>query len=238
MSHSIREPETNRLLGILSAEDSAHLASFSHIEHPPQGRVLSGSSDPGTDIWFPHAGAVALITTDAAGRSVQTGMVGREGCLGLESVFGTRRTAPEAVVQIAGPMSVIPATHLRTVLASRPRVQVAISKFLCGLSAQSFQTIACNRLHSLRMRCCRWLLTLQDKAMSEYLPVTQENLAILLGGGRPRVNLLLAELEQEGILRRHRGRLQILSREGLERQSCECYRLIRDRSASLYANQA
>jgi len=60
----------------------------------------------------------------------------------------------------------------------------------------------------------------------------------LLGGGRPRVNLLLAELEEEGMLRRHRGRIQILARDGLKRQSCECYRLVRDRSASLYANLA
>lgn len=128
------------------------------------------------------------------------------------------------MVQISGPMSVIPAANLKAAVDVRPPVQLAVSRFLYDLSAQSLQTIACNRLHSLLERCCRWLLTLQDKTTSDYLPVTQENLATLLGGGRPRVNQILAELEKERILRRLRGRIQVLTRVGLEQQSCECYR--------------
>jgi CRP-like cAMP-binding protein len=103
-----------------------------------------------------------------------------------------------------------------------------LSAFLHGLSVQSFQTIACNRLHNLLSRCCRWLLTMQDKAKSNDIPLTQEGLATLLGGGRPRVNRLLAVLEKDGVLRRHRGRIHLLRRADLERHSCECYRLIRN----------
>jgi CRP-like cAMP-binding protein len=173
------------------------------------------------------------VTTDASGRSVQTGIVGREGCVGLEALFGNGRPAADAVVQIEGAMSVVSAAHLRTALDTRPRVQAALSTFLHALSAQSLQTIACNRLHNLCARCCRWLLTMQDKAKSNDLPLTQEGLATLLGGGRPRVNRLLATLERDGILRRYRGRIHVLRRAGLEQYTCECYRLIRDASALL-----
>jgi CRP-like cAMP-binding protein len=228
MSHAFREISANRLLASLPPHDKAHLATFSRIENPSQGRVLASASEPGTEVWFPHTGTVALITTDASGRSVQTGLIGREGCIGLETLFGPNRSAPDAVVQIEGAMTVLPATHLRAAMDARPRVQIALSNFLYRLSAQSLLTIACNRLHNLLPRCCRWLLTMQDKAQSDDITITQENLATLLGSGRPRINLLLATLEQDGILRRSRGHIRLLTRPRMEALACECYHLIHD----------
>ncbi|MEA2738025.1 MAG: hypothetical protein QOH05_1332 [Acetobacteraceae bacterium] len=224
---------SNGLLAQLPPQDITRLAAFTRIEHPPQGRILTSAADPGGEVWFPHEGAIALITTDASGRSVQTGMVGNEGCVGLESLFGGRRAVADAVIQLEGAMSVIAATDLRAVVQARPQIQLALSKFLHGLLTQSLQTIACNRLHSLLSRGCRWLLTMHYKCSTDDLPVTQENLATLLGGGRPRVNLLLATLERDGMLQRYRGRIRVLTRAGLQRHACECYDLIRNDSASL-----
>jgi CRP-like cAMP-binding protein len=228
MSHALRKLGGNRLLGSLGREDRNYLASVSRIEHAPQGRVLTSRSEPGTEVWFPHTGVIALTTTDASGRSVQTGVVGRDGCVGLDALFGPNPALPDATIQIEGSMSVIPAAQFRTAIDARPQVQGALSKFLHGLAAQSLQTIACNRLHTLHARCCRWLLTMQDAIESDMLPLTQEDLATLLGSGRPRVNLLLAALERDGLVRRHRGRVQLLTRRGLEKCACECYRLVRD----------
>jgi CRP-like cAMP-binding protein len=228
MSHTSRKPRGNRLLGGLSREDNDYLASVSRIEHAPQGRVLTSRSEPGTEVWFPHTGAIALTTTDETGRSVQTGIVGREGCVGVDALFDSSPPLSDATIQVEGDMSVISAKQFRTAVNTRPRIQRALTKFLHGLAAKSLQTIACNRLHSLRARGCRWLLTIQDTLESDISPLTQEDLATLLGSGRPRVNLLLAELEKGGSVRRHRGRIQVLMRGALERDACECYRLFRD----------
>jgi CRP-like cAMP-binding protein len=236
MFHGSSSPGSNRLLASLPPEDGAFLASVSRVERPLQGQVLTRASEPGTDVWFPHAGIVALISSDASGRSVQTGMVGNEGCVGLEALFGQTLAVSDAVVQIGGPMSVIPAVHLRAALDARPEVQISLAKFLYALSAQSVRTIACNRLHTLLSRCCRWLLTMQDKVESDDLPVTQESLATLLGGGRPRVNLLLAALEKDEILRRGRGRIHVRARAGLERNACDCYFRVRDVYGLLYTD--
>jgi CRP-like cAMP-binding protein len=224
MSYASQQGAHNRLLASLPPADSAYLASISRLERPAQGQTLTSHSAPVHNIWFPHAGVVALIATDAAGRSVQTGLVGREGGIGLEALFGEAAPLPDSVVQIEGAMSILSASALRRALAERPAIQGALSRFLYGLSAQSLQTIACNRLHSLMSRCCRGLLTLQDRAGSDDLPLTQENLATLLGGGRPRVNALLARLDRNGLVRRRRGRIRLLARADLEAQSCECYR--------------
>jgi CRP-like cAMP-binding protein len=224
MSQEPRYSGSNKLLASLPPDDGAYLALFSRIEYPSRGRMLTSITEPGSDVWFPHGGAVALTTTDASGRSVKTGMVGSEGCVGLESLFRHGTPSPDAVVQIEGAMSVISAAHLRIALDGRPRVQSVLFRFIHELAAQSLQTIACNRLHSLIERCCRWLLTLRDMVKSDVLSLTQDSLATLLGSGRPRVNRLLADLERNGILRRHRGRIELLTRAGLERLACECCR--------------
>jgi CRP-like cAMP-binding protein len=236
MSHTTRDVEHNQLLASLPPRDAAHLASISRFERPPPGRILTSHSTPAGEVWFPHTGVIALVATDAAGRSVQTGLVGREGGIGLEALFGDAAALPDSVVQIEGAMSVISANALRSVLIERPAIQVALSRFLYGLSAQSLQTIACNRLHTLVSRCCRWLLTFQDRVRRDELPLTQESLATLLGGGRPRVNALLALLEQNGLVRRQRGRIRLLTRSGLKAHSCECYDVSRHTCASLYGS--
>jgi CRP-like cAMP-binding protein len=147
--------------------------------------------------------------------------------VGLETLFPGTPPLADAEVQVSGDMSVVPASHVRSALESRPAVQAAFSRFLYELSAQSLQTVACNRLHSLESRCCRWLLMIQDRIDHDDLPLTQESLATMLGSGRPRINGLLAMLEQNGLVRRYRGRIRLLSRPGLERRACECYRLLR-----------
>jgi CRP-like cAMP-binding protein len=233
MSYTTQGGGFNRLLASLPPDDGAHLASISRLSHPLQGLNLTSRLARGNDVWFPHTGVVALIATDAAGRSVQTGLVGHEGCVGLETVFDTIVTLPEASVQIEGTMSVIPAGQLRSALADRPSIQSALLRFLYGLAAQSMQTIACNRLHSLLARCCRWLLTFQDRVAGDDLPLTQENLATLLGHGRPHINHLLASLEKAGLVRRHRGRIRLLDRSGLAERTCDCYRAVRHISESL-----
>lgn len=155
---------------------------------------------------------------------MQTGIVGREGCIGIHSLVGQSHSFSDAVVQIGGAMSVISAAQLKAEMQARPEVQAALWRFLYAFAMDSLQTIACNRLHSLHSRCCRWLLTMQDKTASENLPLTQESLAALLGGGRPRINFLLAELENEGLLQRFRGRIRLLDRAGLMQRACDCYR--------------
>ncbi len=223
MSFVTKQGDCNRLLASLPPEDAAHLASLSRLERPVKGQTLTSHARPANDIWFPHGGVVALIATDAAGRSVQAGLVGQEGGVGLEALFGETVRLPDSVVQIEGAMSVLSASALRQAITARPAVLRALFRFLYDLSAQSLQTIACNRLHSLMSRCCRWLLTLQDRTGSDDLPLTQENLAALLGGGRPRVNAMLGQLEGHGLVRRRRGRIRLLGRQGLEAGSCECY---------------
>lgn len=222
----------NRLLAELVPEDRAFLLASARIERPVQGQVLSSRSEPSAELWFPQTGVIALTVTDNDGRTVQTGMVGPEGCIGLQNLFEHMPPMADALVQIGGTMAVIPSAAVHAAVEVRPQVQAAFSRFLFALSAECLQTVACNRLHSLEARCCRWLLMVQDRTGETDLPLTQENLATMLGSGRPRINALLASLERARLVQRFRGRIRILSRAGLKRRSCECYRLLAGTGAS------
>jgi CRP-like cAMP-binding protein len=111
----------NRLLAELRADDRAALESAVRIEHPPPGHVLSTRTDPATEVWFPNVGVIALSVTDNEGRTVQSGVVGPEGCVGLEHMFAHVPAMADAWVQIAGEMSVIQAAALRSALQARSR---------------------------------------------------------------------------------------------------------------------
>jgi CRP-like cAMP-binding protein len=197
------------------------------VEHPRRGRTLGSRCDAPTDIWFPHSGLVALATTDAEGHNVQSAYVGSEGCVGVETLLDQAPNLADATVQIEGDISVISAARFRSALKARPPIREAVLKYLYALSAQLLQATACDRLHTLEQRCCRALLLMQDSTGMDELALTQESLAALLGGGRPRVNNVLGSLERKGLLRRRRGRIDLLRRAGLKARSCDCYRVVR-----------
>ena len=94
--------------------------------------------------------------------------------------------------------------------------------------AQVSQSVACNGLHRLEQRCCRWLLMTRDRVGSDDLRLTHEFLAIMLGARRASVTEVLGPLQEAGLVRSHRGRIIIIDRAGLESRACECYRVVRD----------
>lgn len=218
MSYSKRTSLRNTLLAQLSPEDASALAASSRTEHAAVGRALTGQ-----EVWFPHTCLISLTWTDVAGRTVQTGLVGPEGCLGLQAAFRVPDPVPDATVQIEGTMSVVQASVLRDAFVKRPSLQVALSEWLVWMAMQPLRVVACNQLHDLFARTCRWLLTMRERSGSDNLPVTQETLAQLLGGGRPRINQLLSSMEADGLLVRRRGGIQLMNLPALEGRACDCY---------------
>jgi CRP-like cAMP-binding protein len=105
------------------------------------------------------------------------------------------------------------------------------SAFLTQVS----QSAACNGLHSIRERCCRWLLMSHDRAEADKLPLTHEFLAIMLGTARPGVTKVLGSLKQSGLIRPMRGSIAILNRKGLEAASCDCYQKVTAEYDRLFA---
>jgi CRP-like cAMP-binding protein len=101
------------------------------------------------------------------------------------------------------------------------------------LLAQARITAACNALHAVEARFCRWLLQSADRAESDTVVLTHEFLAEMLGVRRTSVTEVASKIQAARAISYTRGQITILSRSTLEKMSCECYQTLVDQAAIL-----
>jgi CRP-like cAMP-binding protein len=229
----------NRLLAALSGRDFAVLAPHLKRVSLRRGAVLF---EPGDDIettYFPCYGMMAsLMVVTRDGREVEAATIGREGAIGGIVSEGHKPAFGRAVVQIAGDALAIPTSDLEAAKTGSPRFGDLFSRYADALLAQMMQGVACNALHRADERCARWLLATHDRAGGDRIHLTQEALAEMLGVQRTTVTAVTHQLQARGLIRTHRGRVEILDRAGLERAACECYAAVEAHFAALLPEAA
>jgi CRP-like cAMP-binding protein len=163
----------------------------------------------------------------ADGGQVEAATVGNEGMVGLPLFLGGETSTNDALAQVAGEAMCMSAAVLR----EEVQRSAAFTNLLClyaqGYLTQVSQSSACNRLHPIDQRLCRWVLMTHDRVGLDTLPLTQEFLAAMLGVRRASVSTAAAILQKAGFIDYERGVVRVLDREGLERGSCECYAVVR-----------
>jgi CRP-like cAMP-binding protein len=192
----------------------------------PRYKVLYEQGQRIEHAYFLNAGMISLVVIASDGRSVEVGISGREGVVGLAVAFGYNDAPTRAIVQLPGSGLRIASAALHANFAGLPWLRRAAERYLLTQQMQVAQTAACNRLHDMEQRLARWLLMCQDTADSSSLPLTHEFLAQMLGTGRPTVTLAAGVLERAGLIENTRGSVKILNRKRLEDAACECYRAI------------
>jgi CRP-like cAMP-binding protein len=229
MDLPIQQPIKNRLLAALPPEELALLIRHLEPVTLPKKEILFEVGAPLSHVYFIDEGLASVITTMEDGGSSEVGMVGREGLVGVSALLGGRRSAQHVVMQLPGRGHRIPAQRCKSVFEESREVRAAVLRFTEDLLNLSSQTAGCNRLHSIEQRSARWLLMASDRIGSNFLPLTQEFLAAMLGVRRSGVSEAASELQRSGLIRYQRGRITIVDRAGLESIACECYRLDKQR---------
>ena len=192
----------------------------------PLGEVLYRPNEPVSHVYFPNTGTVSIICMFEDGKGVEAGMVGHEGMFGV-SVFLGSVTAPlEAVVQLPGDALRMRSDVLRAEFKRGEQLQNLLLSYTQAFIIQIAQTTACNRAHPIDGRLAKWLLMCQDRAQSTELQLTHEFIAVMLGTRRAGVSEAAAKLQDEGVIRYRRGKLNILDRQKLEVHSCACYVIV------------
>jgi CRP-like cAMP-binding protein len=192
----------------------------------PQYDVLH---EPGEKIdfgYFLNDGMTSLVALSSDGRSVEVGIVGREGMVGMSLTMGMLRGTFRAIMQMSGSGLRIRSEVFQEVLPCASALRSELNRFALMHGMQVAQLAACNRLHDIEQRLARWLLMCQDRVDSQLLPLTHEFLAQMLGTGRPTVSLAAGTLENAGLIENLRGTVKVLNRKGLEETACECYGVI------------
>ena len=186
--------------------------------------ALHEPGDPIEFAYFPNSGMISLVVAVRDGKSVEVGVVGREGFIGSPVAGDLTKSPHRALVQMPGGGYRISAASLRDVLPSTPKLRALLMRYALVQGMQLAQTAACNRLHSLEQRLARWLLMSLDRVGgSAALPMTHERFASLLGTDRPSVSDAASSFQKHGIIAYKRGMVTVLSRRKLKEVTCECY---------------
>jgi CRP-like cAMP-binding protein len=217
----------NRLLSALAPKDFAMMEPHLSLVDLPLGMLLFESGDTITNIYFPIDCVVSIVAVLKDGTTPEMVTLGREGMVGLVPFLGDREAFGRYTVQLAGRALRISVEKLDEVIRAAPQVREHFLRFLQALVVQTLQTVACNAVHPVEARCCRWILMIHDRVGADLLPLTHEFLAAMLGVHRPTVTIVTRTLQTAQLIEQHRRAISVLDRKGLEEAACECYGHIR-----------
>jgi CRP-like cAMP-binding protein len=218
----------NRLLSALEPEDFAWIEPHLELVELTKGKVIYKAGEAIHYTYFPHNTFVSLVAVLKNGGSVEVAVFGREAAFGFVSALMSRRSFGVYVAQVPGTASRISIDRLHEAIGQRPRIRHLLLRFTEAMLAQSLQSVACNAVHSVEARCCRWILSTRDRMDQDTLPLTHELLAEMLGVQRSTVSSITRALQTSGSIRQGRGVITITDRARLEETACECYGVIRE----------
>jgi CRP-like cAMP-binding protein len=189
-------------------------------------QVLHEAGETLKSAYFCNSGMFSVLNVMSDGKSVEVGLIGREGFSGTPLVAGFLTSHTRTVVQAEATAFRVDADALRAALPKNPKLEHQLNRYAQLLAVQVTQIAACNRLHEVNERLARWLLMTQDRVGSEHLPLTQEFLAQMLGTRRSSVTVSAGTLQKAGLIAYTRGNVSILDRRNLEAAACDCYGLL------------
>ena len=230
---NLGRPLDNKLLSSLAREPFDLLVPHLETVSLEQGTILVEVGEEFDHIYFPHYGMLSLLAVLKDGKAIETATVGREGVVGAMAGLGLYKSLVRVVVQLPVGASKIKATQFRKAAASSEAIRDLCIQYNEVLLSQARVTCACNAMHVIEARFCRWLLQTADRAASDTISLTQEFLAEMLGVRRTSVTEVASKIQNLGAINYSRGVIKIVDRAALERMSCECYQTLLDQSATL-----
>lgn len=228
-SLSNQSPYRNMLLLSLSADERKRLEPHLLPVVLRQNQTLADAEEPVETVYFLEEGICSVVANLEDGSSVEVGIIGRDSFVGLPAVLGTGSSVNRSFMQIAGSGYSIKAKALQQhFLEDSGDLRQLMLRGIQGMLVQTAQTAACNRVHELEERLSRWLLMCHERTQNDFLPITHEFLATMLGTRRSTVTVAAGMLHKSGLIEYARGHVRIINRAGLEDVTCECYRIIRN----------
>jgi CRP-like cAMP-binding protein len=223
------QPFRNYLLSSLPEPDIDRLRSRLQPIALKRNQTLHNAEERVETVYFLEQGVCSILSTMKNGLSIEVGIVGRDGFIGDSAILGVDYTLNRKVMQVAGSGYSIKARTLEEVCAEGAgELRRRLLRAVQGLLVQTAQTAACNRVHALEERLCRWLLMYRDRVDTDTVPITHEALAAMLGTRRSTVTLAVGTLQKAGSIRLARGNIKVENRAALEATACECYPVVRD----------
>src|SRR5262245_5544543 len=227
LARELEHGRFNRFLASLPPHDFSLLAPHLRTVALERGVMLHEVGEQIEHVYFPHTGMVSLVAVMQSGGTVETATIGRGGVIGASAGLGARWAFGRAVVQLPGTAAWLSGAQFHAAANLSQALRDLIVRCNDLLLAQIQQSVACNALHALEARLCRWLLQTHDCIDGDAIPLTQESLGQMLGVRRTTVTLAARLLQNAGLIRYRRGLIHIIDRAALEDIACECYAVVK-----------
>jgi CRP-like cAMP-binding protein len=222
-----RSPIKNMILAALSHKEYRRLLPDLELISLPLDVSLYRSGDAIEYVYFLVEGLVSLVTKMSDGTTIEVGLIGNDGMVGIPVLLGNDIAFEEAIVRIAGSaMRMKTSVFKKGLKLNHNPLLTELLLYTRTLMRQVAQTAACNRLHTVEERLSRWLLMCHDRMEADELLLKQEFISNMLGVRRASVGGAASGLQARGLIRYSRGHINILKRKGLEESSCECYQAV------------
>jgi|SRR3954467_4040743 CRP-like cAMP-binding protein len=220
-------PHPNRILSRASRVDLEDLKPQLRVVELKQGQVLAESRSRMSQVYFPHSGVLSCVVELENGWAIESGMIGKDGVFGAGQALDNKTSLHRVVVQVPGIASLVCGDHLKAVAQSSPDFLSLLIKYEQFFTGQVQQTTACNAMHTVEQRMCKWLVRMYD-LVGTHLPLTQEFMGQMMGVQRTSVNGVAKQLQSEGLISYHRGHVTIMNIDLVERRACECPQTLRE----------
>ena len=222
-----RAPPTNHLLAALPKDEYQRLVPKLELVPLVFAKVIYESGDLIRDVYFPISGIISLLAAVEDRATLEVGIVGREGMVGLPAFLGVKTSGNRAVVQGEGTAMRMKASAFKEECENGGSFPRLLRRYTHSRLTQIAQGAACNRFHPIDARLARWLLMTRDRMGTDEFALTQEFLSNMLGVRREGVNKAAGALQQQELISYSRGNLLILNRVGLKAIACHCYGIIK-----------
>jgi CRP-like cAMP-binding protein len=233
MSQLQQSAVRNRLLAALPPHDFDALAPALDPVELELRQVLYEPGQAIRAVLFPENGMISNIVLLEDGHSVEVGIIGREGLVGLPVVLGAERSSTQTLVQAGGSALRLRTAAVRAAFDRSAPLRAVLLRYVQAFHAQVTQSAACNAQHKVDERLARWLLIMHDRVGEDEFPVTHEFLALMLAARRPSISVAAGALQKAGAIRYTHGQMVVLDRGALEAAACECYGAVRDQFENL-----
>ena len=224
---------SNKLLSALSDSVYQRLSPYFEEVSLTQQQILYQSGELIQYVYFPHQASISLVLIMSDKSTIEIGLVGKEGMVGLPVILGGESSSNHSIVQIPGTATKLATPILQEEFKRGEELQQLLLLYTQAQLSQISQIAACQSHHVIEQRLARWLLLVRDCTGKNTLPLTQKLVSMMLGVRRASVTEAAISLQQAEAISYSRGQIVIIDPQRLESLACECYSKIQNEYARL-----
>lgn len=223
----------NRILSRVRHLDLEDLEPHLRLVELKHGQILADSRERMNKVYFPHGGILSSVVELSDGIGIESGMIGNDGVFGAAQALDHKISLNKVMVQVAGRATMVDAEVIEKIADASPNFRALLIQYEQFFLAQVQQTTACNAVHHVQQRMCKWLARMYDLVGPD-LPLTQEFLAAMMGVRRTSVTEIAVEMSKAGLISYRRGRLRIENIALVQERACECHEVVREHYEEMF----